>query len=134
MIGDAVAICEEAAVKLIARHPDLDSDGLRALIHALGFDGFEPTHSWAPLVEIAAAGVTRARALELLCADHGIAPAGVVALRDAPNDLPVLRWAGHGLAVANAHPAVLEAADGVAPSNEDDGVAAVLKRLLGVIP
>ena len=54
----------------------------------------------------------------------------VVAFGDAPNDLPTLRWAGLGIAVANAHPAVLAEADDVAPSNEDDGVAVLLERLL----
>jgi hydroxymethylpyrimidine pyrophosphatase-like HAD family hydrolase len=45
------------------------------------------------------------------------------------NDLPMLAWAGHGVAVANAHPDVIDAADEVTASNEDDGVAVVLERL-----
>jgi hypothetical protein len=42
-----------------------------------------------------------------------------------------LAWAGHGVAVANAAPAALAAADEVTASNEEDGVALVLERLLG---
>jgi hydroxymethylpyrimidine pyrophosphatase-like HAD family hydrolase len=38
-------------------------------------------------------------------------------------------WAGHSVAVANAHPDVLAAADEVTASNDDDGVALVLERL-----
>ena len=42
----------------------------------------------------------------------------------------MLAWAGLGVAVANAHPVAREAADEVAPSNDEDGVAQVLERLL----
>jgi hydroxymethylpyrimidine pyrophosphatase-like HAD family hydrolase len=45
-----------------------------------------------------------------------------------PNDLEMLRWAGHGVAMGNAHPALLEAADEVTASNAADGLALVLER------
>jgi hydroxymethylpyrimidine pyrophosphatase-like HAD family hydrolase len=48
-----------------------------------------------------------------------------------PNDLPMIEWAGRGIAVANAHPDVIAAADQVAPSNDDDGVAVTAEPLLG---
>ena len=41
----------------------------------------------------------------------------------------MVAWAGLGVAVANAQPAVLEAADEVTRSNDEDGVALVLERL-----
>jgi len=50
----------------------------------------------------------------------------VIAFGDMPNDLPMLAWAGRAVAVANAHPEVLAAADEVTASNDDDGVAQVL--------
>ena len=45
-----------------------------------------------------------------------------------PNDLPMLAWAGHAVAVANAHPEVLGLAHEVTSSNDEDGVAKVLER------
>ncbi|MGH3494044.1 MAG: HAD family hydrolase, partial [Sciscionella sp.] len=45
-----------------------------------------------------------------------------------PNDLPMLRWAGHGVAMANAHPVLRAAADEITASNAADGVAQVLER------
>jgi Cof subfamily protein (haloacid dehalogenase superfamily) len=131
VLGDALALCDESATKLIVRHAAIDADDLLARVHALGLDGFEATHSGAPFVEIAATGVTKAHALEALCADLGITPGEVVAFGDAPNDVAMLRWAGRSFAVANAHPPVLAAASDVAPSNDDDGVAVVLERLIG---
>ncbi|MEZ5094683.1 MAG: HAD hydrolase family protein [Nocardioides sp.] len=49
-----------------------------------------------------------------------------------PNDLEMLTWAGLSYAMANGHPSVLAAADDVAPSNDEDGVAAMLERLFGL--
>jgi hydroxymethylpyrimidine pyrophosphatase-like HAD family hydrolase len=60
----------------------------------------------------------------------GCAPASVVAFGDMPNDLHMLSWAARGCVVANGHPSVLAAADEVVPSNDDDGVARTVDRLL----
>jgi hypothetical protein len=67
LLGDAIAPCDEAPTKLIARHPSLSADDLLARVHALGLDGFEVTHSRAPFVEVAAPGVTKARARSASC-------------------------------------------------------------------
>jgi hypothetical protein len=45
-----------------------------------------------------------------------------------PNDVPMLLWAGHGVAMENAHPDVRAAADEITASNNDDGVGRVLER------
>jgi hypothetical protein len=47
-----------------------------------------------------------------------------------PNDAPMLRWAGWGVAVANAHSEALAAANEITASNMEDGVARTLERLL----
>jgi hydroxymethylpyrimidine pyrophosphatase-like HAD family hydrolase len=44
-----------------------------------------------------------------------------------PNDVPMLAWAGLGVAMGNAHPDAVAAADEVTATN-DDGVARVLER------
>ena len=74
--------------------------------------------------------MTKATGLAGLAQRAGIGAAEVVAFGDMPNDLPMLAWAGRAVAVANAHPTVLAAADEVTASNDDDGVALVLERLL----
>jgi hypothetical protein len=81
------------------------------------------------LLEISAAGVSKATALTRLCQERGIDRTDVVAFGDMPNDLPMLAWAGHAVAVANAHPDVRAAADEVTASNDELGVALVLERL-----
>lgn len=80
------------------------------------------------LGEIAARGVTKARTLAAWALARGIDADAVWAVGDAPNDLPMLHWAGRSFAVANAHPSVRAVADETLPSNANDGVATLLER------
>ena len=70
------------------------------------------------------------RALAWLCARAGIAREQTVAFGNGYNDVDMLRWAGLGVAVGDAVPEALDAADRVAPSMEEDGAAQVLEDLL----
>lgn len=117
-------------VKLLAWSGTATADALAATAAAV-VAGVEVTHSGGSgLVEISAHGVTKVAAVAQLCADRGIHPADVVAFGDMPNDLALLRWAGRGYAVANAHPDVLAAAPARTGSNEQDGVAMAVAALL----
>ena len=132
-IADAAALCAEDVTKLIVLHPDVPlQDLLHAAREAAG-DEAVVTHSSTLFVEVSAAGMTKAAALGRLCARLGIAATQVVAAGDMPNDLPMRAWAGHSVAVANAHPAVLAVVDEVTLSNDDDGVARVLERATLVV-
>ncbi len=119
-------------VKLMMRHPHLTVADLAARARELVGHLVEVTYSSSEdaLLEISAAGVSKASALASLCADRGIAAEHVLAFGDMPNDLPMLAWAGRGVAVANAHPEVLAAADEVTAANDAAGVAQVLERTL----
>jgi len=132
VFDDAVGLCGSGVTKLIALHPTWSIDDLLRVTLDLAGESATVTHSGAPFVEIAAPGVTKASALAALCTRLGIAPADVVAFGDMPNDLPMLAWAGHSVAVANAHQEVIAAASEVTLANDEDGVAVVLERVLGV--
>jgi hydroxymethylpyrimidine pyrophosphatase-like HAD family hydrolase len=79
---------------------------------------------------VMAASVSKAWGVARLCERLGIDREEVVAFGDAPNDVELLAWAGLGVAVANAVPEAMDVADEVTATNEDDGVAIVLERLL----
>ncbi|MFN8637236.1 MAG: Cof-type HAD-IIB family hydrolase [Chloroflexota bacterium] len=130
VFADVLELCTTPVTKLLVRHPEIHRDELLTLIQALGGARVAATHSGAPMVEVSAAGVHKAVALEWLAGSLGIAHHDVVAFGDMPNDLAMLQWAGRGVAVANAHPDVLAAADEVTLSHEADGVAETLERLL----
>ena len=82
------------------------------------------------MLELSAPGVTKATALQRLAESLDVKPTDVVAFGDMPNDVAMLAWAGTGYAMQGGHPAAIEAADGLAPPCEQDGVAQVLERLL----
>jgi len=128
--GDPLELIHVPLLKVLARHPDLDFDELADRARRVAGDEAVVTWSTRQVVEVSAAGVTKAFALERVCDRLDVAPAEVIAIGDMPNDLTMFAWAGRGVAVANAGPEVLAAADEVTASNEDDGVALVLERLL----
>jgi Cof subfamily protein (haloacid dehalogenase superfamily) len=121
------------AVKLLARSANHDPDEFVELVSQMLGSVVEATHSsTSALVEISAAGVTKAAGLAWVCERDGVDAAEVVAFGDMPNDLPLLTWAGRSVAMGNAHPAVKVVADEVALSNDDDGVAVYLEKLFGL--
>ncbi|MDQ2663435.1 MAG: Cof-type HAD-IIB family hydrolase [Candidatus Eremiobacteraeota bacterium] len=86
--------------------------------------------SWLDFVECAVTNrdATKQRALARLCADFQIAPEKVLAIGDSRNDVPMLKWAGMGIAMGNALPEVREAVRRVTASNDEDGVALAIER------
>ncbi|HSJ18955.1 MAG TPA: HAD-IIB family hydrolase [Nocardioidaceae bacterium] len=132
-VGPAEEILDDQVVKLLARHEDAEPEEFWAEVES--HVGHLVTTTWSSLgalVEMSAVGVSKASTLELVCAERGIDASQVVAFGDMPNDLAMLEWAGTSYAMANAHSAVLDLAGKVAPSNEEDGVAAVLSELFGL--
>lgn len=115
--------------KLLARCPGADLEELLAVVRELANGQAAATLAGDSFVELVAAGVGKEQALATLAAGRGIDSTGVVAFGDHLTDAAMVAWAGHGVAVANAHPSVLAVADEVAPSNDDDGVAIVLERI-----
>ena len=55
-----------------------------------------------------------------------------MAFGDSTNDEQMLRHAGIGVAMGNAVPELLDIADYIAPTHDDDGVAYTLEKLLGI--
>lgn len=120
---------EHEVTKLLIRHPTLGPDELLDLLlpHA---GELTLTVSGGPFVEATRAGVTKAFALEQLCSERGIERSDVVAVGDQPNDLPMLSWAGRGVAMGNSHPAVLATTEERTATNDEDGLALVLESLV----
>lgn len=123
-------VLAEPSLKLIVRHPEMSAAELYDEVTALGIADCAVTMSGAPFVEVMAAGTSKAWGLARLCEQLDIDRAEVLAFGDARNDVEMLVWAGHGVAVANAAPEARAAADEVTGSNLEDGVALVLERLL----
>lgn len=80
------------------------------------------------LLQIAHHSASKAAALHMVAKHYRIPMSKVMAIGDAPNDVEMLQAAGLAVAMDNAHPSVKAAAHWVAPSNNDHGVYAALRR------
>ncbi|WP_031080169.1 Cof-type HAD-IIB family hydrolase [Streptomyces sp. NRRL WC-3549] len=118
-------------LKVLAHHPELTPDSFLTLAReAAGGLASVTRSSPTALLEISGPGVSKAGTLAACCAERGIDRAEVVAFGDMPNDVEMLGWAGTSFAMGNAHPAAVEAASGVTLTNNEDGVAVVIERIL----
>jgi HAD superfamily hydrolase (TIGR01484 family) len=116
--------------KIYIQHPTLSDDELaEAATRAAG--GFVTvTMAGAGIVELLPLGLTKATGLSLAARRLGVKAAETIAFGDMPNDLPMFAWSGRGVAMANAHAELKAVADEVTASNDEDGIAVVLERLL----
>ncbi len=89
---------------------------------------YEVIKTRANLLEFMPKGVTKAYGISLLARDLEITQAEVMCIGDEENDLPMIEYAGIGVAMANAIDIVKEAADVITDSNEADGVAKVVEK------
>jgi Cof subfamily protein (haloacid dehalogenase superfamily) len=118
-------------IKVLVRSAQRTADDMVALANGALTVAAEVSHSGGRgLLEIAPPSASKASALAWLCERRGVAASEVAAFGDMPNDLPMLRWAGLGYAMANAHDEVLAAADHVVGHHAEDGVALALEALL----
>lgn len=130
-VGPIRSFLDQPVTKLIVRLPDDSPLGVAAAVQALVGDRALVTHSTTEsFLELSHPSVHKASTVERLLGEAGIAPAETVAFGDMPNDLELIRWAGLGVAVANGHERLQAEADEVTASNDDDGVALVIERLL----
>lgn len=123
-------VVAQPTLKLTARHPVLTADELLAVLDASGLAGFHATTSGAPFLEIQGAGVTKATGVARLCELLGFEAAEVMAAGDARNDVELLDWAGFGVAMGNAVPEAIAAADWTTARNDEDGLALAIELVL----
>jgi Cof subfamily protein (haloacid dehalogenase superfamily) len=83
-------------------------------------------------LEILPPNVDKGIALEKVALDMGIKQEEVVAIGDSMNDAAMIKWAGKGVAMLNGDERIKEIADAVSEkTNEDDGVADIIEKILG---
>lgn len=116
--------------RVIVRSPGSTSEQFHELVERLGLDDVTYAVGWTAWMDIAPLGVTKATGLELVRRALHVQPHRTVAVGDGRNDVEMLRWAAHGVAMGHADAVVQAAADEVTGSIEDDGAAHLLRSLL----
>ena len=122
-------VLNEPAVKLLIRKAGASSaDMAAALAPHVGLQGDLTYSTNNGLIEVVPLGISKATGVAEVTTPLGLVAEDVITFGDMPNDVPMLRWAGLGVAMGNAHPEAKAAADEVTAPNTDDGLARVLER------
>lgn len=94
------------------------------------YQDYSLIHSVPEELEFMAQGIDKGKALRILAERLGYRQDQVYALGDERNDAAMFAYAGTSIAMANSQPDILEAADCVSKSNNDDGVAYALREFI----
>jgi hypothetical protein len=116
--------------KIYIQHPTMTSDELAEAARQAAGGFVTVAMAGEGIVELLPLGLTKATGLSLAARRLGLKSADTIAFGDMPNDIPMLTWSTHGVAMANAHPTLKAIATEVTSSNEEDGIAEILERLL----
>jgi hydroxymethylpyrimidine pyrophosphatase-like HAD family hydrolase len=81
-------------------------------------------------IEFSTPGVSKGDALKFVAEYYGVKKEEVIAVGDAEIDIPMLEFAGLGVAMANATSVTKKVADTICPSNNEGGVADVIQKYI----
>ena len=128
-VEDVIVALPGDPIKYIAIAPDRASgDRIEREVRALAGGRYQVMRSHAWFVEGLAAGVSKGAAAARLAARLGVPREQVMALGDGGNDLALVEWAGLGVAMGNAAPAVKAAAAVIAPPQAEEGAVWAIER------
>lgn len=134
MVCDEVANLADflhfAPVKILMSVDPVQIAAVQREIAALLPDDLTVVQTAAFYLEVIPRAINKGQGILDICRALQMRPEEVVAFGDAENDIPMLRAAGVGVAMGNADPAVKAAADMVTLSNNEDGIAYALEKLL----
>ena len=133
--GEEIVVSEEEllshpATRVTFRDPSSTSEEFSALVERIGLHGVSYAVGYSAWLDLAPDGVSKASALEQVRRQLGVEPHRTVAVGDQRNDIEMLRWAARGYAMGQAPPEVVEVADRVTGTVDEDGLAEALDEVL----
>ncbi len=93
-------------------------------------EGIAVTSSMPNNLEVNGEGASKGNAILLLAQHLGLSPSQTMAFGDGENDCSMMQLAGIGVAMDNGNPELKQQADFIARSNEEDGIARVIEKLI----
>lgn len=129
-VTDVLVEVDRPITKIICKHPDLAHEELKKVAtHAFG-DIVTVTSAGKDWIDFQALGASKASGLSRVCQILGYDQTECAAIGDESNDVPMLHWANYSAATANANEEAKQAANWLAPTNEESGVAAFIHHLI----
>ena len=133
-VSDAVAAVDGDVLTWLVAVEGMGPDEIVDQLHHQMPLGTEVRPSGLDMAEIAAFGVSKASGLQIVADRHGVRRDQVMAFGDGMNDLEMMRWAGTPVAMDNGVELVKDLSRVIAPSNDDDGVATIIDKVLDGVP
>lgn len=117
------------ATRVTFRDPNGSAESFSDLVDEIGLHGVNYAVGFTAWLDLAPEGVSKGSALEQIRRQLGVEPWCTIAVGDQRNDLEMLRWAARGVAMGQAPPEVVAAADETTSPVEEDGLAVLLEQV-----
>jgi HAD superfamily hydrolase (TIGR01484 family) len=114
--------------RVIIRDPQATAEDFVQMAGELGLQGTDYVVGWTAWLDLAPVGVSKASGLQYVAERLGLAADDVLAIGDGRNDIEMLAWAGRGVAMGQAVQEVIDAADAVTGTVDEDGAAQEISR------
>jgi hydroxymethylpyrimidine pyrophosphatase-like HAD family hydrolase len=114
--------------RMVVRWPGAELEEFVARVEAAGLHGVNYAIGYSAWLDVMPPGVSKASALEALRIEYGVPVGRTAAFGDGLNDLEMLAWASHAVAMGDAVVEVQDVAAEVTLTAHEDGVARVLER------
>jgi Cof subfamily protein (haloacid dehalogenase superfamily) len=131
IITDVEDLVSGPVSRVIIRDPEQSAEDFVALAEELGLHGTNYVVGWTAWLDLSPVGVSKASGVAYVVEELGLTGDDVLAIGDGRNDIELLQWARRGVAMGQAIQAVIDAADDVTASVQDDGAAIELERHFG---
>lgn len=105
------------------------ADGVTDLLADIRSAGVTATPAGTDWIDLTAVGLSKASAVEKVRSALGVVPEATLAIGDGINDIELLTWAAHGVAMGHAPGALKAVADEVTGTIDEHGAATVLRSL-----
>ncbi len=129
-VGNLARVADEEPMRLVVVGEAMEMDNVSRELKFHLDSSLYITRSLPTFCEILHPEGGKAKALSWLCHWAGVSPEETIAIGNGPDDVDMVRWVGKGVAMKGSHPELLDVADMVALSVQEDGPAKLLERLL----
>lgn len=133
-IVDHEELVGHPATRVTFRDPNGSAESFTELVDRIGLHGVNYAVGFTAWLDLAPEGVSKGSAMEQVRRKLDVEPSCTMAVGDQRNDVEMLRWAARGVAMGQAPPEVVEAADEVTDPVEQDGLAVLLEQVGADLP
>ena len=125
-------LMDKEATRIVMRELNGSNEEFLEAVERMGLHGVTYSVGWSNWLDIAPDGVSKASGVEYVCEQLGVARSETVCAGDGMNDMEMMQWVAHGIAMGQAKDELKAQADVVTGTVEEDGLATALEDYFGL--